>query len=169
MRRFQLMNVYVVFVFVLAVAAIAAVTFFRPTEAAATSSAADAAHPTAEEQKKGDIPNFGLAINKNVPFSAAAPKGDVAPAAVRQSKQVSVAIDNFNFAPRELSISVGDTVTWINRDDVPHTASSSDDPIAFDSKALDTDDKFSFTFARPGTYKYYCKVHPHMTGSVVVK
>jgi plastocyanin len=176
MRRFQLMNAYVAFVFVLAVAAIAAVTVFRPTEATATSSAADAPHPTADaqkqgEQKKGDIPNSGVAINGNVPLVAQAvtPTGDVAPAAVWQPKQLSVAIDNFNFTPRELSVSVGDTVTWVNHDDVPHTASSSDDPAAFDSKALDTDDKYSFTFAKPGTYKYYCKVHPHMTGSVVVR
>ena len=85
------------------------------------------------------------------------------------SKKANIAIDNFKFTPKELSIAVGDTVTWVNRDDVPHTVTSKDDPAVLDSKALDTDDKFSFTFTTPGTYKYYCKVHTHMTGSITVK
>lgn len=80
-----------------------------------------------------------------------------------------VAIDNFHFTPDRLEVAVGTTVTWVNHDDVPHTATSSNDPPAFDSKALDTDDHFSFTFTRPGVYRYYCKVHTHMTGTVVVK
>ena len=78
-------------------------------------------------------------------------------------------IDNFAFMPKELDIAVGTTVTWQNADDVPHTATSKDDPQVFDSGALDTDDKFSFTFSKPGKYAYYCKVHPHMTGVVTVK
>jgi plastocyanin len=86
-----------------------------------------------------------------------------------QPAGVSVKIENFTFEPRELEIAVGTTVTWQNADDVPHTATSKDDPQAFDSGALDTDDKFSFTFSKPGKYAYYCKVHPHMTGVVVVK
>jgi plastocyanin len=81
----------------------------------------------------------------------------------------SVRIENFAFIPRELDIAVGTTVTWQNADDVPHTATSKDDPQVFDSGALDTDEKFSFTFTKPGKYAYYCKVHPHMTGLVVVK
>ena len=68
-----------------------------------------------------------------------------------------------------LEIAVGTTVTWQNADDVPHTATSKDDPQVFDSGPLDTDEKFSFTFAKPGKYAYYCKVHPHMTGVVIVK
>jgi plastocyanin len=82
---------------------------------------------------------------------------------------VSVKIENFAFLPKELDVAVGTTVTWQNADDVPHTASSKDDPQVFDSGPLDTDDKFSFTFSKPGKYAYYCKVHPHMTGVVVVK
>ena len=82
---------------------------------------------------------------------------------------VSVKIDNFAFLPKELEIAVGTTVTWLNADDVPHTATSKDNPQTFDSGALDTDDKFSFTFTKPGKYAYYCKVHPHMTGVVTVK
>jgi plastocyanin len=82
---------------------------------------------------------------------------------------VTVKIENFAFMPKELDVVVGTTVTWQNADDVPHTATSKDDPQVFDSGALDTDDKFSFTFSKPGKYTYYCKVHPHMTGVVVVK
>jgi plastocyanin len=82
---------------------------------------------------------------------------------------VNVKIENFAFIPQELHIAVGTTVTWQNADDVPHTATSNDDPQLFDSGALDTDDKFSFTFSKPGKYTYYCKVHPHMTGVVIVK
>jgi plastocyanin len=80
-----------------------------------------------------------------------------------------VAIDNFAFNPKTLTVSVGTEVTWINRDDVPHTATSAVKPRVFDSKTLDTDDKFSFVFTAPGTYSYFCAVHPHMTGEIVVK
>jgi plastocyanin len=86
-----------------------------------------------------------------------------------QPAAVSVKIDNFTFQPSELEVAVGTTVTWQNADDVPHTATSKDDPQTFDSGALDTDEKFSFAFKTPGKYAYYCKVHPHMTGVVVVK
>jgi plastocyanin len=82
---------------------------------------------------------------------------------------VNVKIDNFTFQPREIQILAGTTVTWQNADDVPHTATSKGDPQTFDSGALDTDDKFSFTFSKPGKYAYYCKVHPHMTGVITVK
>ena len=78
-------------------------------------------------------------------------------------------VDNFKFSPGELSVPVGATVTWVNHDDVPHTVTSAATPRVFDSKALDTDDKYSFTFTKPGTYRYFCKVHTHMTGSVMVK
>jgi plastocyanin len=82
---------------------------------------------------------------------------------------VSVAINDFNFQPREVTVAVGATVTWVNHDDVPHTATAQGDAPAFDSKALDTDEKFSFTFKTAGKYPYYCKVHPHMTGLIIVK
>ena len=85
------------------------------------------------------------------------------------NQPVTVKIDNFTFKPKELDISVGTTVTWQNADDVPHTATSKDDPQVFDSGPLDTDDKFSFIFKKPGKYTYYCKVHTHMTGVVIVK
>jgi plastocyanin len=80
-----------------------------------------------------------------------------------------VVIDNFRFSPRKLTVPAGTKVTWVNRDDVPHTATSTAKPRVFDSKSLDTDDQFAHTFATPGTYEYFCAVHPHMTGQIVVK
>ena len=80
-----------------------------------------------------------------------------------------VKIDNFSFSPANLVVSVGTTVTWTNRDDIPHTVVSTDDPKIFKSKVLDTDEKFSFTFAKPGTYPYFCSIHPKMTGKVTVQ
>jgi amicyanin len=78
-----------------------------------------------------------------------------------------VDIDQFTFLPQRITVKAGTTVTWINEDDVPHTVASSSK--AFKSKALDTADKFSFTFKTPGTYDYFCSLHPHMTGAVVVE
>jgi len=78
-----------------------------------------------------------------------------------------VRIDNFVFNPAELTIAVGTTVKFVNHDDIPHTVV--DKNKAFRSKALDTDDTFSFTFANAGTYDYFCGLHPHMTAKIVVK
>ena len=78
-----------------------------------------------------------------------------------------VKIDNFSFAPETIKVSVGTTVTWINRDDIPHTVVSTDG--VFKSKVRDTDEKFSYTFTKAGTYPYFCSVHPKMTGKVVVQ
>lgn len=85
------------------------------------------------------------------------------------TKAMTIEIDNFNFKPKELTINAGTTVTWINHDDVPHTATGKGKSPVFDSKMLDTDEQFSFTFKNPGAYSYYCKVHPHMTATIVVK
>lgn len=79
---------------------------------------------------------------------------------------VAVKIGNFTFGPQELKVKSGTTVTWTNEDDIPHTVVSVNN---FRSKALDSDEKFSFTFATPGTYKYFCSLHPHMTGTIVVE
>jgi len=78
-----------------------------------------------------------------------------------------VKIDNFSFGPDELKIAVGTTVTWTNRDDIPHTVVSNDG--VFKSKVLDTDEKFSFTFSKAGTFPYFCSIHPKMVGKVVVQ
>jgi len=82
---------------------------------------------------------------------------------------VEIKIDNFSFGPMELTVPVGATVTWINRDDIPHTVVSTDDSKTFKSKVLDTDEKFSFTFSRAGIYPYFCSIHPKMTGKVIVQ
>jgi plastocyanin len=78
-----------------------------------------------------------------------------------------VKIDNFSFGPVALTVAAGTTVTWTNRDDIPHTVVSTDG--AFKSKVLDTDEKFSYTFAKAGTFPYFCSIHPKMTGKVVVR
>ena len=87
----------------------------------------------------------------------------------QQPATTEVKIDNFSFTPAVLTVPVGTTVTWTNRDDIPHTVVSADDPKAFKSKVMDTDEKFSYTFATAGTFTYFCSVHPKMTGTVVVK
>jgi plastocyanin len=79
-----------------------------------------------------------------------------------------VKIDNFAFSPSELKVAAGTTVEWVNRDDIPHTVVS-DDKTTFKSKALDTDDKFSYTFTKPGIYPYFCSIHPKMTGKIIVQ
>ena len=78
-----------------------------------------------------------------------------------------VKIDNFSFGPQTVTVHVGATVTWTNRDDIPHTVVSTDG--VFKSKVRDTDETFSYTFTKAGTYAYFCSVHPKMTGSVVVQ
>lgn len=79
----------------------------------------------------------------------------------------SITIDNFTFTPPELTIAVGTTVKWINHDDIPHSVVEKNK--AFRSKALDTDDAYSFTFASAGTYDYFCGLHPHMQGKIIVR
>ena len=84
-----------------------------------------------------------------------------------QDAKATITIDNFTFAPNELEIAAGTTVTWINHDDIPHSVVESD--TKFRSKALDTDDAYSFTFTTAGTFRYFCGLHPHMVGKIVVK
>jgi amicyanin len=93
---------------------------------------------------------------------AIAPAAPATPAAAMEVK-----IDNFKFGPEALTIPVGTTVTWTNRDDIPHTVVSTEG--VFKSKVLDTDEKFSFTFTKAGSYDYFCSVHPKMTGKVIVQ
>jgi plastocyanin len=80
----------------------------------------------------------------------------------------AVSIDNFTFTPQSLKVKAGTTVTWNNKDDIPHGIASSDNAFK-KSKALDTDDSFSYTFTTPGTYQYFCYIHPHMVGTIVVE
>src|SRR5882724_2483783 len=85
----------------------------------------------------------------------------------QSSANAEVKIDNFSFGPQTLTVPVGAKVTWTNRDDIPHTSVSTDG--VFKSKVMDTDETFSYTFTKAGTYPYFCSIHPKMTGQVVVK
>jgi plastocyanin len=80
----------------------------------------------------------------------------------------TVSIDNFTFGPQTLTVKAGTNVTWTNKDDIPHGIASANNAFKR-SQALDTDDSFSFTFTTPGTYQYFCYLHPHMVGSIVVE
>jgi plastocyanin len=89
------------------------------------------------------------------------------PTASAHVAETEVKIDNFAFAPQRVVVKAGTTVIWINDDDIPHTVASS--AKLFKSNALDTKDKFSFTFTTAGAYEYFCSLHPHMTGTIVVE
>ena len=118
---------------------------------------------------RGNFARIGLAsvvVALLAMFSAAGHMGDAA-AQEKAAASAEVKIDNFSFGPTALTVPVGTTVTWTNRDDIPHTVVSTDG--VFKSKALDTDDKFSFLFSTPGTYPYFCSIHPKMTGQVIVQ
>ena len=143
MRRFQLLGMYVLAVIVTLGVSIMSISSMRTAVAGSSITPVDETPP--------------------------APADTTAAPATAPAQDSQVRIDNFAFNPKELTIPAGTKVTWVNKDDVPHTATSKDKPPAFDSKALDTDDTYSFTFSKPGTYQYYCKVHPHMTGTVIVK
>lgn len=84
------------------------------------------------------------------------------------SDKYQVKIDNFSFTPTTLTVPVGTTVTWTNQDDVPHNIVSAEGKT-LKSPVMDTDQKFSFTFTKAGTYSYFCGIHPKMTGKVVVQ
>jgi plastocyanin len=96
--------------------------------------------------------------------AATAPAKQPAPAVANQ-----ITIDNFAFAPATLTVSPGTRVVWVNHDEEPHTVMSTDKATPFKSQALDTNDQFAFVFTQPGTYKYFCTIHSHMVGTIVVK
>ena len=85
----------------------------------------------------------------------------------KPTSEVAVKIDNFSFSPATITVPAGTTIRWTNRDDIPHTVVSEDK--TFKSKVLDTDEQFTYTFTKPGTYSYFCSIHPKMTAKVVVQ
>jgi plastocyanin len=104
---------------------------------------------------------LAIAVAALIPFGLAGhAQAGPPPAAV-------VRIANFTFTPSVLAVRPGTTVTWINDDDIPHTVVANDK--SFRSPVLDTGDRFSFTFAKAGQFGYFCSLHPHMTGKIVVK
>jgi plastocyanin len=105
----------------------------------------------------------------HAPAAGAVPDTSPGAGSAPRSLPNQVVIDNFAFKPARLTVPAGTRVTWVNRDDVPHTATSTARPRLFDSGTLDTDDQFAHVFTTPGTYDYFCAVHPHMTGQIIVK
>ena len=97
----------------------------------------------------------------------AAARAQEKPAGNASAPSATVRIGNFSFTPAEITVAPGTTVTWTNGDDIPHTVTATSK--AFRSKAMDTDQHYSFTFTAPGTYEYFCSLHPHMQGKVIVK
>ena len=98
---------------------------------------------------------------------AAALLASAATAVSAQAADTNIIIDQFTFTPQRVTVKAGATVAWINDDDIPHTVASS--TKVFKSKALDTDDKYSYTFTKAGTYAYFCSIHPKMVGTIIVK
>jgi plastocyanin len=104
----------------------------------------------------------GLILMAGAQGSRAADRGDKAPGGIE------IKIDNFSFGSMTLTVAAGTTVTWTNNDDIPHNVVSVD-KTTFKSQALDTGEKFSYTFTKPGTYPYFCSIHPKMTAEIVVQ
>jgi plastocyanin len=92
----------------------------------------------------------------------------VLPVFAQQAQAGAISIDNFTFSPAKLTVKAGTTVTWTNKDDIPHGIAWSNNALTR-SKAMDTDDSVSFTFTTPGAYQYFCYIHPHMVGTIVVE
>ena len=88
-------------------------------------------------------------------------------ATMEDNPATQVKIDNFVFSPNPVTVPVGSTIRWTNQDDIPHNVVSDDK--SFKSKALDTDETFTYTFTKSGTYTYFCSIHPKMTGKIVVQ
>ncbi len=93
--------------------------------------------------------------------------GAICGAALAATTATEITIDNFAFALPAVEVSAGSTVTWVNRDDIPHTVTADD--RSYKSEALDTGDRFSRTYSTPGLYRYFCSLHPKMTGTVTVR
>jgi plastocyanin len=85
----------------------------------------------------------------------------------KKPAETVVKIDNFTFTPNVVTVPAGSTIRWINKDDIPHNVVTEDKTIK--SKVMDTDEQFSYTFTKPGTYPYFCSIHPKMTGKIVVQ
>jgi len=92
----------------------------------------------------------------------------ILPAWAQQAAAAAVSISNFTFDPKTLTVKAGTTITWTNKDDIPHGIAWTNNTFTR-SKALDTNDSASFTFTTPGTYQYFCYIHPNMVGTIVVE
>ena len=128
-----------------------------PVAAVATSLAPGFAHPPVAASARGKT----LSAHHK---AAARPVSH--PPAAAPAGPVAVHISNFTFGPKAVTVTVGQTITWTNDDDIPHTVVATDK--SFRSKVLDTGQSFSFTFTKPGQVAYFCSLHPMMTGKVTV-
>ena len=108
--------------------------------------------------------NSNMDMSKTAMPAKPSPAGKDTP---KTSTPNEVIVENFSFQPGTIEVKAGTTVTWVNRDDVPHTVYENNK--TFKSAALDTDAKFSYKFNSAGTYSYFCSLHPRMTGQVIVK
>jgi plastocyanin len=90
-----------------------------------------------------------------------------APAQEKKAAETLVKIDNFTFSPATTTVTAGSTVRWTNHDDIPHNVVSIDK--SFESKTINTDENFSYTFTKAGIYSYACTIHPRMTGKIIVQ
>jgi plastocyanin len=117
--------------------------------------------------KMRHILSLAVAVLVTISMSLFALAASVATSDDAVPASAEVKIDNFTFGPQTLTVAVGTEVVWVNRDDIPHTIVSADG--VFKSKVRDTDEKFSYTFTKSGTYSYYCSLHPKMTGKIVVR
>ena len=100
-------------------------------------------------------------------FSLFAVAGEMKDASTGNAKENKIEIKDFAFNPQAITVKSGEKITWINRDEEPHTIVSVEKQFK-KSTALDTDQEFTITAGTPGTYTYYCSVHPKMTGTIVV-
>jgi plastocyanin len=116
---------------------------------------------------KNKVCIFGMAILTIALWAGIASRAYAAPADAKSGSETTIKIDNFSFSPATVTVPAGTTVRWTNADDIPHTIVSDDK--SFKSKALDTDDQFTYTFTKPGTYSYFCGLHPKMTAKIVVQ
>jgi plastocyanin len=131
-----------------------------------TNTASPQSHPTWRTALAGLAALASLALP--APLFAAGPGTPAAPAQqVAKVENPHVIIDNFQFSPATLTVPKGTTVTWDNQDDMVHTVTSAEK--VFSSASLETDQSFTYTFTTPGTYTYFCKLHPHMTATVIVQ
>ena len=113
-------------------------------------------------------PAFKMLTFQAAALASAAVMMSAVPAITRAAPPAAaVEIANFTFKAPVVTVKPGTTVTWTNADDIPHTIVSKDG--LFKSKVLDTGERFSFTFAKPGQFGYFCSLHAHMTGTIVVK
>jgi plastocyanin len=122
-----------------------------------------------EETMKRTIWRLGIAAVAIIITAAAGGKWNAVASAPTQEKtaEMVVKIDHFTFSPATITVTAGSTVRWTNHDDIPHSVVSEDK--SFKSKAMDTDENFSYTFTKPGTYSYLCSIHPRMTGKIIVQ